>query len=192
LPPLPPPPLPPPPLPFDDFLLGGQRALRAGKHRDQSASFSHAAKAWAKGGAAPSVPGVGAEGEQAVRKYPSGFPDGGGGGGGGGIAGPLAPMGAKAPQVFGGDAFSALRAAYSSCAHEACPVAGWMPDGAQEDSFVGRKALQLLRRRPRDKPFFLQVQGAACAVGAEKGKGKGGGHNAPRRAHVHWWRAQSS
>jgi hypothetical protein len=38
-----------------------------------------------------------------------------------------------------------------------CPTADWLPNEAQEDAFVGRKALQLLRRRPRDKPFFLQV-----------------------------------
>lgn len=56
-----------------------------------------------------------------------------------------------------GGAFRALFDAYQKCSHSLCPTPSWLSNDAQEDGFVGRKALQLLRRRPKTMPFFLQV-----------------------------------
>jgi hypothetical protein len=55
------------------------------------------------------------------------------------------------------DGYDAMLESYKKCVHSTCPVAKWMPNEAQEDGFVGRKAIQLLRRRPKDSPFFMQV-----------------------------------
>jgi len=74
------------------------------------------------------------------RPYFSGFVDGEG-----------------AADGFSRDAFKSLGAAYGHEGKGSGSVADWLPSGAQEDGFVGRKALQLLRRRPRDRPFFMQV-----------------------------------
>jgi len=84
-----------------------------------------------------------AHGEQG-NKYSSGFEPGGGRASG-----------------FYGNGFVALHSAYATCRNNkkdgSCPPADLLPDEGQEDSFVGRKAIQLLHRRPKDKPFFLQV-----------------------------------
>ena len=86
-----------------------------------------------------------------ARHWASGFPAGGG-----------FPHLGQRP----GAGLQVVDAAYKQCHPSggggnsvyACPpFPASFPDEAQEDSFVGRQALRLLRRRPKEKPFFLQV-----------------------------------
>ena len=55
------------------------------------------------------------------------------------------------------DKYSSLQRVYSSCGkNHVCPLLPFADDLA-EDNFVGAEGITVLRRKPSEKPWFLQV-----------------------------------